>query len=493
MRPRIGIARIWQETNSFSQRDSRLEDFKQSDWLDGAALLASLAGRQDELAGFADALHEADIVPLITACSWPGGPAEPELVNAILDRLQRAVNMAGTLDGVLISLHGAMASPEEPDVEGAVLRLLRNMLGSGIPIVATMDHHGNLTARIVDAADAVTAYRECPHVDMRETGRRGARLLLDMIAGELAPEMAFCKLPLVTPCEGFATDTAPMADWFSLARQLEAEKGIRDISLFPVQPWLDIPEFGWSVLVVADKGQGAKGRRIAAQLAQHAWTHRAAFTIDKWTPADAVAYAASSPRGPIVLADGADATNGGSPGDSPHLLQEMLKQGIKVPAYLTLVDAPAVAAAHQAGEGSRLTVNLGATMSTRFHRPVGVNAVVSRLNHGRFAVEGHLSAKVDMGRMAVLAVGAIKIVVSERAGPGHDPAVFRHMGLDPASAQIVVVKSTVGHLRSYGPFMAENLPVECPGPSPSRLERLAYRLPQRPLYPLDPNMEWTAK
>ena len=492
MRPRIGLARIWQETNSFSQRPSGIGDF-QSDWLAGEALLAGLAGRRDELAGFADGLGDAEPVPLVTACAWPGGPAEPALMAAILDRLERAVNAAGTLDGVLVSLHGAMAGPAEPDMEGAVLRLLRNMLGPGVPIVATLDHHANLTRRMVEAADAITAYRQCPHLDMRETGRRGAGLLLELLAGRPRPEMAFVKLPLVTPCERFATDEGPMAGWFALARRLERMPGIRDISLFPVQPWLDVPEFGWSVLVVGDAGHGAAARKLAARLANHAWRHRRDFTVDKWEPAAAVAHAAAAARGPVVLADGADATNGGSPGDSTQLLREMLAQDIAVPACLTLVDPGAVAAAWRAGEGARLALDLGAGVSTRFHRPVSVHASVRRLGHGRFSVSGHLGADVDMGRMAVLAIGPIRVVASERAGPGHDPAVFRHMGVEPAAAQIVVVKSTVGHLRSYAPFMAENLPVECAGPSPSRLDRLPYRRPQRPFYPLDPTMEWTAR
>jgi len=78
-----------------------------------------------------------------------------------------------------------------------------------------------------------------------------------------------------------------------------------------------------------------------------------------------------------------------------------------------------------------------------------------------------------------------QILISEFAGPGHNPAVFRHIGLVPENAQIVVVKSTVGHMEAYREIMKLNLSTECPGPSPSRLERLDYRHIPHPIFPFD--------
>ena len=43
----------------------------------------------------------------------------------------------------------------------------------------------------------------------------------------------------------------------------------------------------------------------------------------------------------------------------------------------------------------------------------------------------------------------------------------------------------VGHMDAYRDIMKLNLPTECPGPSPSRLERLDYRHIPRPIHPLD--------
>ena len=57
-----------------------------------------------------------------------------------------------------------------------------------------------------------------------------------------------------------------------------------------------------------------------------------------------------------------------------------------------------------------------------------------------------------MGRCALLRVGAIHIVVSEHSGPGHDPSVYRQIGLKSWVAQIVVVKYTVGNVNVFYPL-----------------------------------------
>jgi microcystin degradation protein MlrC len=157
------------------------------------------------------------------------------------------------------------------------------------------------------------------------------------------------------------------------------------------------------------------------------------------------------------------------------------------------VDPEAVDLAYKAGLGATIQVSLGAKRSRKYHQPVEVSAKVARFSNGQFNLTGHLAMKVNMGRCVVLEIGSIKVLVSEFAGPGHDPEVFRHIGLEPREAQIVVVKATVGHMDAYRDIMKENLPTECPGPSPSYLDRLDYRRIPRPMYPFDKEMKWDSQ
>ena len=351
----IAIGRVWQETNTFSEVSATLEGFQRHRYKLGTSLLDDVDGYDDELAGFADALTDGDVNvgPLIAANCWCGGPATESLVDTILNDVRVQLRTAADLDAVLFSMHGAMASKDTRDVEGAIAALIRSEIGPEIPLVLTLDHHANVTTNIVESCDILTAYRHCPHTDMFETGRRGASLMLRLLRGEISPATAFCKLPLVTPCERFMTADGPMATWFELARDAAENSEIVDVSLFPVQPWLDVPDFGWSVVVTSNNDPGL-AETICAELAQAAWDQRDEFFVEKLTPTDAVRRAAAAANGPVVIADGADATNGGSPGDSTCLLREMLAQDVTCPTYLTLVDPAAVAAATEVGAGGRI-------------------------------------------------------------------------------------------------------------------------------------------
>src|SRR5207237_4125055 len=107
----------------------------------------------------------------------------------------------GSIDGAYVMLHGSCVAHDEDDPEGCVLAELRAALGPERPIVASLDCHANLTPKMVEAADAFTAYRTCPHVDTRRTGAQAGRVLADILAGRVQPTMAVAVRPMITPPE----------------------------------------------------------------------------------------------------------------------------------------------------------------------------------------------------------------------------------------------------------------------------------------------------
>ena len=52
-------------------------------------------------------------------------------------------------------------------------------------------------------------------------------------------------------------------------RELERRPGVLAVSIFQTQPWMDLPEVGWSVEVVTDD-QPELGRQTADELAPDA-------------------------------------------------------------------------------------------------------------------------------------------------------------------------------------------------------------------------------
>src|SRR5690242_11277216 len=170
---RIGIAQLWQETNTFNPRPTTRSDFDQFRVLRGREIIEQLA-ETNETGGFIQALRtwpeQPELVGLVRIPAWPGGLVTAETFDWIRDEIVAALRNAGPLDGLLIALHGAMAADRHPDVEGEFLEAVRSVVGPTLPLVATLDLHANVTAKMFQHADVLVVYHTAPHIDLVETG-----------------------------------------------------------------------------------------------------------------------------------------------------------------------------------------------------------------------------------------------------------------------------------------------------------------------------------
>jgi microcystin degradation protein MlrC len=224
-------------------------------------------------------------------------------------------------------------------------------------------------------------------------------------------------------------------------------------------------------------------------LASEAWRRRQEFDVTLVPVDEAVRLAAAAARGPVVLADSADSTGSGSPGDSTAILAALLSTRLHGPALLTVADAEAVDAAHEAELGAQITMSIGGKLDHIFNRPVEVSATVGWLaSDGHFRMSGPAFTGLEsqMGRAAVLEAGQVKLLVTERRVWTHDPALYRAAGLEPAEAQVVVVKSPNLFRASYEPMASQIMVVDGPGTSTSNYGRLPFTRIPRPMHPLDP-------
>ena len=102
---------------------------------------------------------------------------------------------------------------------------------------------------------------------MFETGQKAARLLLRILKGECKPAMAFRKLPLIIPPENSQTYRGPMPKLIQQRTGLEASGKAEAVSIFPVQPWMDIEEMGCAVVAVTN-GDARAAQKHADALAR---------------------------------------------------------------------------------------------------------------------------------------------------------------------------------------------------------------------------------
>ena len=132
---------------------------------------------------------------------------------------------------------------------------------------------------------------------------------------------------------------------------------------------------------------------------------------------------------------------------------------------MTVVDAPAVARAIAAGVGADVTTTVGGTLDPRYNRPVPITGRVRILSDGRYISSDKKSLGVEfqMGRAAVIEVGRIAVLATERPAFTFDPALYRSVGLEPRDAKIVVVKSPLQFRDGYGDFARACWVVDTPG------------------------------
>ena len=79
------------------------------------------------------------------------------------------------------------------------------MVGSDVPIVASLDLHANVTRRMLAEADALVSYRSYPHVDMAATGELAAELLARRVKLAVAKRRVSARLPFLIPLNAQST------------------------------------------------------------------------------------------------------------------------------------------------------------------------------------------------------------------------------------------------------------------------------------------------
>jgi microcystin degradation protein MlrC len=351
-----------------------------------------------------------------------------------------------------------------------------------------LDHHANVTQKMVDHASALIGHETQPH-DPPATGRKAAKFLFRVLRGEVRPKVAWRKIPMITPQDQFLTSEGPMKEWFDLAREMERRPGVLDVSPYPMQPWLDVAEGGWSVVVHADNDPELAGA-VAAEMAERAWVLREQFWVSgRVAPDEAIRRAVAVERGLVILSDTGDSVYGGAPGDNTCILRALLDAQVTCPVLVPVVDAEAVNGALAAGVGARVTMGLGGKADNIFSQPVQVIGKIAAVSSG-FTVDLQDRGICDLGRTALLQVGSISIaLLDHRSFAINHPVLYTHLGLDMADAKIVVVK-TASNFQFFGRWRNGLIRVDSPGTTQSDLTAFPWKRLPRPIYPFDPLTDW---
>ena len=489
---RIGFIEVSQETNDFNPLPTTLADFRSYGLYEGAEIFERL-GDIGPTGGYLEAVRRSgrtiESVPILRGLAVAGGRLDREAFDFFQNRIRHRLEAAGRLDGLVLQLHGACAAEGIDDVEGEQAELCRRILGPDVPIMLALDHHGNITTKMIANVDAVVGHRTQPH-DFFETARIAGELMFRIAAGEVRPVMAWRKIPLVTHQEQFLTSNGPMKVWFDRARALEVDPKVLQVSNYPMQPWLDVAEGGWSTIVVTD-GDQALAERLADEMAGMVWDMRDEFLERDAVPVEEALRRAETVGGLAILSDTGDTVFGGAAGDSNVVLEAVLRLGMEVSVLIPMISASAVERLAAAGEGATVTLPLGGCTAPAFFTPLVVTGTVRRVADGS-AVKvafGHQSV-IDMGRVVVFETGPVTLLISELRGvAGNLPDVWRAFGIEPAEHRIVAVK-TASNFQYFAPIASEIVRADTPGPGQSDVHSLPWRRLPRPIHPLDTVTGW---
>jgi len=385
---RIAIGQIQQETNTFNPRRTERASFENFGWAEGEKVLTRY-GESGEIAGFThlpEALGEQVAwLGLVRAKEVAGGPIDDELVAELISILRAGLE-GKELDGVIISLHGALTSAEIADVDGYILEKIRSFIGPALPLVATLDLHANITRQMIASADVLVGYHTFPHIDHLTCGQRAARALAKLIKEGCRAKIHAVKIPMIVNAKGFTTTDVLMSDLYDRCVRAENETGVLSVGIYMAQPWLDVPEQGWTIYQAYI---GEHPPLDPAVIVNECWEKRV-FNARRLPGPDAIiAQALTMPGHPIVVSEGHDATNSGAPGDSTRLLAALLRHEFPEGGALTFcVDPGSVRACLAAGEGADVTLRVGA-IDDPYSEPLPLTAKVVSRCEIKFPHSGH--------------------------------------------------------------------------------------------------------
>lgn len=487
---RIALVGVSQETDTFNPMISQLDGFRVHSLKFGDELVEKTQDK-DTLNGILDLFSskpDVELCPLFWAKDVAGGRLSREAYEYFEDQLVTRLAQVLPLDGIIFSLHGANSAEHTDDVGGMLLEAARNTAGDQVPIAVPMDHHAVITDRIMRHATIIDAHESQPH-DLYHTGMKAAASLYRIITEDITPSAAYVKIPMIAPQDQFLTSHGAMKQWFDHARELEQKPGVLSVSLFPMQPWVDVEEGGWAVTVYTNQDPQSASE-IAEELAREVWELRDQFWISqRLSVEEGIRAAVNEPSGLVIISDTGDAVYGGGTGDSTCLLKEMIRQEIPCRAFIPIVDPEAVQAAVSNGLG-RISLKVGAVYDP-FSTPAEITGTVQAFSRGLTAMTDR--GVVHLGPAAHIEIGNISLVIlSERNYTINMPILYTHLGLAMEDAKMVVCK-TGSNFQYFSPWRSSLVRIDTPGVTQSDLTKLSWDRIPRPMYPLDEITSWEPK
>lgn len=484
---RIGIAGFMHESCTFNPTKTDSTAFLQQSYVTGEQMVEEWSDAHHEVGGFFQTVNDNGIeaVPLLMAWATPSGPVTAEIFDEITSKIADLAERA-QLDGLLLAQHGAMVAESHLDADGEILARLRQRLGNQLPIVITLDFHGNVSERVIEHSTAAVAYQTCPHVDQRECGQKAAALLIRHLRGEIKLTQAMAKPPFIVNIMKHDTSLDPLKSHLANARKMEETEHILNVSLMAGFAYADVPQMGPSLIVVTDDDVTIAQEQADA-LSELLWQDRESFHIEFLDADEAVAMALKSERTPVVLVDTGDNVGGGSAADGTVILSELLRQQA-TKSVVCLFAPDEVQGCIKAGVGEKVTLTVGGKVDHLHGEPITIDGKIRLIHDGEYIEDEvrHGGKRHNhMGLTALIEIeGQNLLVLNTLRHPPFSLGQLTCLGIQPEKQRILVVKAAIAYKAAYLPIAGSIIEVSTPGLTTVDPHKLNYQHIRRPLYPL---------
>ena len=473
---KILVAGYQHETNTFAPALADWAAFNRGEtfpaFVHGRAMLDQLRGVNLPIGGFIDAAHTRgwQLVP----SAWAGASPSSFVTEDAFERVAGAILADvrhGGFDAVYLDLHGAAVAAHAPDSEGELIARIRAIVGPGLPIVASLDLHANVTPHMLREADALVAYRSYPHVDMADTGELAAELLARRVHAGVREPMRAQRLPFLIALNAQSTWMEPAKGLYEALREIDRRHGtVSSFCMgFPAADFDGCAPMVWSHGAQAE----AATRDLYALVAQP----------DQWRPdyldaAEAVTQAlvlADHAERPVVLADTQDNPGAGGDSNTTGMLRALLQQGAgrRYPERIALglmFDVAAAAHAHAAGVGAHIELALGTAVPTFTGQPsdapVQGRYKVRALGDGQVTLKGPMMTglKLALGPCACLEIDGVLVAVASGKMQLLGRELLAMVGIAAEAMKIIVAKSSNHFRADFTPIASRILVAKAAGP-----------------------------
>lgn len=477
--PKIAIAGIAIESSTFSPALSTEEAFHAKTGEDVFSYYPFFAPDSVNR-------NRAIWIPTLKGHALPGGIVTREAYESLVGKTLEMLKQNLPYDGLFFDIHGAMSVVGLDDPEGDFIVRIREVIGKETIISTSMDLHGNVSRRLAQHSDLITCYRMAPHEDALESKKRAVDNLLERLEnGTGKPAFkAWIPVPILLPGEKTSTRIEPGKSLYAKVDPITKRDGIIDAAIWVGYAWADEPRNHAVVMVTGDDKEQVE--RAAEELAKSFWDVRSEFVFVAPTATleQSLNMAIKSTKHPFIISDMGDNPTAGGAGDVTWTLTEILKRtelkSENGPSliYASIPGATFVEKAVELGLGGKIDATAGAAVDDRFAPPVRLAGTITAIEHGDIHAETEVVVKV----------GSVNVIVTKKRKPYHRESDFTKLGLNPRESDIVVVK--IGYLvPELYDLRADWIMALTPGGVDQDLERLGYQRINRPMFPLDADME----